>query len=189
MGLEARSTEDSTMKRDLLGKVRVCKTRLANLRDDYEGAKGVVERMSLGLGRDEEMGGGGGGVNGGGRGGRQGGSAREKLLHQSESLNSQNETLSNAQRIMVSDDWLFFIYLLFVYMNIVVCSFLFSWFILGFLYESNVFFKLLVRKKIGKSLITNYGLCHNNDKNNISCNTICSFFKYSILHHTKYTQH
>ncbi|KAL7460031.1 hypothetical protein ACHAXS_000499, partial [Conticribra weissflogii] len=50
MGLEARSCDDAATKRDLLGKVRVCKARLGNLREDYEAAKGFVDRMDLGLG-------------------------------------------------------------------------------------------------------------------------------------------
>merc|ERR1719253_290818 len=56
MGLEARGVDDASVKRDLLGKVRACKTRLANLRDDYDAAKGYVERNSLGLNNDIENG-------------------------------------------------------------------------------------------------------------------------------------
>lgn len=41
--------------------MRVCKARLANLRDDYETAKSHVERAGLGLGNDATNGSSGGG--------------------------------------------------------------------------------------------------------------------------------
>lgn len=96
MGLEARGCEDAGVKRDLLGKVRVCKTRLANLRDDYNAAKGHVERNSLGLNGDIES-------NGRTNGGRAG-SSNQRLLSNSESLKSQSETLANARSIMAETE-------------------------------------------------------------------------------------
>lgn len=95
MGLEARGCEDAGVKRDLLGKVRVCKTRLANLRDDYNAAKGHVERNGLGLSGDVES---GGRTNGGRSAGGQ------RLLSNSESLKSQSETLANARSIMAETE-------------------------------------------------------------------------------------
>eukprot|EP01082_Thalassiosira_pseudonana_P009168 g8063.t1 g8063 contig27:101957-102913(+) len=96
MGLEARGVDDAGVKRDLLGKVRVCKTRLANLRDDYEAAKSNVERNSLGLNSDIES---------GGRNsrGRSSGS-KERLLSNTDALQSQSETLANARSIMAETE-------------------------------------------------------------------------------------
>jgi len=100
MGLEARGVEDASVKRDLLGKVRVCKTRLANLRDDYDGAKGFVERNSLGLNGDIESGGRGGGRS---RGGSSNG-GKERLLSNTDTLKSQSDTLANARSIMAETE-------------------------------------------------------------------------------------
>lgn len=77
-------------------KVRVCKTRLANLRDDYEAAKSNVERNSLGLNSDIES---------GGRNsrGRSSGS-KERLLSNTDALQSQSETLANARSIMAETE-------------------------------------------------------------------------------------
>ncbi|EJK45608.1 hypothetical protein THAOC_35770 [Thalassiosira oceanica] len=93
MGLEARGVDDASVKRDLLGKVRVCKTRLANLRDDYEAAKSNVERSSLGLGDIES-----------GRGGGSSASGKQRLLSNSEQLQSQSDTLANARSIMAETE-------------------------------------------------------------------------------------
>mmetsp|Transcript_23694 Transcript_23694/g.50243 ORF Transcript_23694/g.50243 Transcript_23694/m.50243 type:complete len:237 (+) Transcript_23694:172-882(+) len=100
MGLEARGVEDASVKRDLLGKVRVCKTRLANLRDDYESAKGFVERSNLGLGSSDLE---SGYRNGGGRNGSMGG-GKERLLSNTDALQSQSETLANARSIMAETE-------------------------------------------------------------------------------------
>jgi len=104
MGLEARTVEDASSKRDLLGKVRVCKARLANLRDDYEVAKSVVERERLGLpvpsssrGGDIESGGGRGAISSNNRN-------TQRLLSNTESLQSQNDTLANARSIMAETE-------------------------------------------------------------------------------------
>lgn len=99
MGLEARGADDAGVKRDLLGKVRVCKTRLANLRDDYEAARGFVDRNSLGLDCDTEDG--PGGV---GRSGRGVGGGKERLLSNSDALRSQSDTLANARSIMAETE-------------------------------------------------------------------------------------
>jgi len=95
MGLEARGVEDSSVKRDLLGKVRVCKTRLANLRDDYDAAKGFVERNSLGLNGDIES---------GRNGSRSSNGGKERLLSNTDQLQSQSDTLANARSIMAETE-------------------------------------------------------------------------------------
>lgn len=100
MGLEARGVEDASVKRDLLGKVRVCKTRLANLRDDYEAAKGFVERNSLGLNGDIES----SGRASSGRSRSTNGSGKERLLSNTDSLQSQSDTLANARSIMAETE-------------------------------------------------------------------------------------
>jgi hypothetical protein len=81
--------------------VRVCKTRLANLRDDYEAAKSYVDRSSLGLynnnnSDDIELGGGGRNHNNNG--------SKQHLLSNSQSLQNQSETLANARSIMAETE-------------------------------------------------------------------------------------
>ena len=73
----------------------MCKTRLANLRDDYEAAKSNVERYSLGLGDVES---------GRGRGGGSSASGKQRLLSNSEQLQSQSDTLNNARSIMAETE-------------------------------------------------------------------------------------
>lgn len=70
---------------------------MANLRDDYEAAKGHVERNSLGLGGDVES---------GSRSGRSrsNGGGKERLLSNTETLQSQSETLANARSIMAETE-------------------------------------------------------------------------------------
>mmetsp|Transcript_5435 Transcript_5435/g.8343 ORF Transcript_5435/g.8343 Transcript_5435/m.8343 type:complete len:235 (+) Transcript_5435:42-746(+) len=99
MGLEARGVDDAAVKRDLLAKVRVCKTRLANLRDDYESAKNHIDRSSLGLNEDIEL----GGRNSGGGRNRTNGS-KERLLSNTDTLQSQSDTLANARSIMAETE-------------------------------------------------------------------------------------
>ena len=109
MGLEARTVEDASSKRDLLGKVRVCKARLANLRDDYESAKAHVERSSLGLSTPSSSSRGGGGdieSLGGQRGNSNSSNNRntQRLLSNTDALQSQNDTLANARSIMAETE-------------------------------------------------------------------------------------
>ena len=109
MGLEARTVEDASSKRDLLGKVRVCKARLANLRDDYESAKAHVERSSLGLSTPSSSRGGGGDIEslGGQRGNSNSSSNNrntQRLLSNTDALQSQNDTLANARSIMAETE-------------------------------------------------------------------------------------
>ena len=81
-----------------MNQVRVCKTRLANLRDDFESAKGFVERANLGLDRND--------MESGGKGGRGGSSngSKERLLSNTDALHSQSETLHNARQIMAETE-------------------------------------------------------------------------------------
>ena len=75
-------------------KVRVCKTRLANLRDDYEAAKTEAERSSLGISNDIES---------NSRSSR-GSGTKERLLSNTDALHSQSETLANARSIMAETE-------------------------------------------------------------------------------------
>lgn len=77
--------------------MRVCKTRLANLRDDYEAAKGHVERNSLGLNGDA-------GTGGRSRGGGSSSGGKERLLSNTDALQSQSDTLANARSIMAETE-------------------------------------------------------------------------------------
>jgi vesicle transport through interaction with t-SNAREs protein 1 len=81
--------------------VRVCKARLANLRDDYEAAKNHVDRSSLGLNEDIELGGGGGGRNN--YNNRTNGS-KERLLSNTDTLQSSSETLAHARSVMAETE-------------------------------------------------------------------------------------
>ena len=85
MGMEARGVSESAVKRELLNKVRVCKAKLANLRDDYNNAKQNAEREAL-LGDGE-----GNGVGNGNR---------ARLMDTNDRLQAQTDTLDRARRIM-----------------------------------------------------------------------------------------
>ena len=92
MSLEARSVDSPTLKSDLLKKVRVYKTRLANLRDDYKSSKTTVEREALLSSSSHDR---GSGFNS---------DHRERLLNTNESLSSQNDTLDHARRVMAETE-------------------------------------------------------------------------------------
>lgn len=94
MSVEARSVDSPNAKSDLLKKVRVYKTRLANLRDDYKSSKTMVEREAL-LPSSSNSGGGGMGMNS---------NHRERLLNTNQSLAAQNDTLDNARRVMAETE-------------------------------------------------------------------------------------
>mmetsp|Transcript_44370 Transcript_44370/g.53630 ORF Transcript_44370/g.53630 Transcript_44370/m.53630 type:complete len:220 (+) Transcript_44370:77-736(+) len=91
MTVEARGVDDKDFKNNLLKKVRVCKAKLANLRDDVNAAKTSMERENL-LGAD------------GASGASSGKGHRERLLQTNEKLESQNETLENARRVMADTE-------------------------------------------------------------------------------------
>ena len=78
----------------------MCKTRLANLRDDYESAKNHVERSSLGLTEDIELG--SGSRNNNNRNRSNG--SKERLLSNTDSLQQQSDTLANARSIMAETE-------------------------------------------------------------------------------------
>ena len=80
--------------------MRVCKTRLANLRDDYESAKNHIDRSSLGLNEDIEL----GGRNGSGGGRNRTNGSKERLLSNTDTLQSQSDTLANARSIMAETE-------------------------------------------------------------------------------------
>jgi len=67
---------------------------LANLRDDYDAAKGYVERNSLGLNNDIEN----------GRGNGSNSRGKERLLSNTDQLQSQSDTLANARSIMAETE-------------------------------------------------------------------------------------
>lgn len=78
----------------------MCKTRLANLRDDYESAKNHIDRSTLGLTEDIELG--GRNTNNTGGGGRN--RNKERLLSNTDTLQSQSDTLANARSIMAETE-------------------------------------------------------------------------------------
>lgn len=82
MALEARSVPDPNLKRDLLDKVRSCKSEWAGLKDQAN-QKGLFENAN-----------GGGGAGGNGR------NYRDRMQANEDALGQQNETLENARRIM-----------------------------------------------------------------------------------------
>eukprot|EP00542_Grammatophora_oceanica_P017454 CAMPEP_0194029932 /NCGR_PEP_ID=MMETSP0009_2-20130614/3556_1 /TAXON_ID=210454 /ORGANISM="Grammatophora oceanica, Strain CCMP 410" /LENGTH=212 /DNA_ID=CAMNT_0038669755 /DNA_START=34 /DNA_END=672 /DNA_ORIENTATION=+ len=93
MSVEARGVDDAASKRELLQKVRVCKAQLANLKDDVRSAKNKQDRAALELS--------------GGEGGGKGGSAnagKERLLQSQNQLQSQNDTLDRARRVMAETE-------------------------------------------------------------------------------------
>jgi vesicle transport through interaction with t-SNAREs protein 1 len=95
MQIEARSVDNPDEKKTFLQKVRTCKARLSNLRDDYNSAKTGVERESLlGDGGDLEMG-----------SHRKGSSKqKERLLSANNQVAKQNETLDRARRVMAETE-------------------------------------------------------------------------------------
>lgn len=88
MGMEARGVSESSVKRELLNKVRVCKAKLSNLRDDYNSTRQTAEREAL-------IGSGGYGDRGG-----NGNEHRARLLQTNDNIQSQNNTLDRARRVM-----------------------------------------------------------------------------------------
>ena len=80
--------------------MRVCKTRLANLRDDYESAKNHIDRSRLGLNEGIEL----GGRNGSGGGRNRTNGSKERLLSNTDTLQSQSDTLANARSIMAETE-------------------------------------------------------------------------------------
>jgi hypothetical protein len=78
--------------------VRVCKARLANLRDDYERAKSNMERTNLGLGASHRS------NNNNGNNGNNNKSNRMISNANTTLLESQSKTLENARSIMAETE-------------------------------------------------------------------------------------
>lgn len=96
MQVEAR-TADSSTKQVWLQKVRGCKAQLANLRDDFQTVQSRVEREALLLTSNED-------VSSSSTSDYNSNKQRERLLQTSNQLRKQNQTLENAQRILVETE-------------------------------------------------------------------------------------
>jgi vesicle transport through interaction with t-SNAREs protein 1 len=93
MAVEARGVDDASLKRDLLHKVRICKTKLANLRDDVKTIQSDLDRKSL-L-RSNSL----------SKNGKQGNSdSRQRLLETTAHMSAQNDTLDHARRVMAETE-------------------------------------------------------------------------------------
>ena len=82
--------------------MRVCKARLANLRDDYERAKSNVERSNLGLGPSSDH-----RNNNNGHGSNNGNNNKNSRMianGNTQLLESQSKTLENARSIMAETE-------------------------------------------------------------------------------------
>jgi vesicle transport through interaction with t-SNAREs protein 1 len=99
MQVEAR-TADSSTKQVWLQKVRGCKAQLANLRDDFQTVQSRVEREALLLLSSNEDTRSSSDYNNSGNNNKQ----RERLLQTNNQLKKQNQTLENAQRILVETE-------------------------------------------------------------------------------------
>mmetsp|Transcript_33653 Transcript_33653/g.77643 ORF Transcript_33653/g.77643 Transcript_33653/m.77643 type:complete len:207 (-) Transcript_33653:77-697(-) len=88
MSLEARGVQDATVKRDLLEKVRHCKSQLQSLksRQDVRQEESNA-RTLLGAPADDSN-----------------SAGRQRLLDATQQLERQNETLSKAQRVMAETE-------------------------------------------------------------------------------------
>jgi hypothetical protein len=92
MSVEARGVDDPNVKRDLLGKVRHCKSTLSGLRDEFKQKKGAQDRANL-------MVSGGSGGNGDSKN-----AAKERLLQAQTTIEAQNESLDRARRVMADTE-------------------------------------------------------------------------------------
>jgi vesicle transport through interaction with t-SNAREs protein 1 len=91
MSLEARGVDDASVKRDLLQKVRTCKTTLSDLREEFKNLQQAQERADLLLNSSN---GSGGGKN----------ASKERLLQSQNQLEQQNDTLDRARRVMADTE-------------------------------------------------------------------------------------
>jgi|NOAtaT_6_FD_contig_81_1037009_length_853_multi_3_in_0_out_0_2 vesicle transport through interaction with t-SNAREs protein 1 len=101
MQVEAR-TADSSTKQVWLQKVRGCKAQLANLRDDFQTVQSKVEREALLLLTSNEDTVSSSDYNN--RSNNSNNKQRERLLQTNNQLKKQNQTLENAQRILVETE-------------------------------------------------------------------------------------
>jgi vesicle transport through interaction with t-SNAREs protein 1 len=79
MALEARSVEDSSLKRELLGQVRTYKAECQKLKDDYNKSVLLAGRSNNGQSANNH---------------------RERLLKQQDMLLNQNSQLENARKVL-----------------------------------------------------------------------------------------
>jgi hypothetical protein len=88
MAIEARGVEDASSKRDLLAKVRVCKSQLATLRTEYDAALTRSEKESLfsSSGKNATT------------------SHKERLLENEKQMEQQSETLERAKSVMADTE-------------------------------------------------------------------------------------
>jgi vesicle transport through interaction with t-SNAREs protein 1 len=92
MSLEARGVDDASVKRDLLQKVRTCKTTLGDLREEFKRLQQAQERTDLLVASN--------GSNG--KSGKN--SSKERLLQSQNQLEQQNDTLDRARRVMADTE-------------------------------------------------------------------------------------
>lgn len=88
MSVEARGVDDASTKRDLLAKVRQCKSTLSGLREEFKAMRMAEERSNL-MGNSHSN-----GENG----------SKERLLQMQNQLEQQNETLDRARRVMADTE-------------------------------------------------------------------------------------
>jgi hypothetical protein len=86
MAIEARGVEDASSKRDLLAKVRVCKSQLAALRTEYDTALTRNQKESLFSN------------------GNNSNSHKERLLDNEKQMEQQSETLERAKTVMADTE-------------------------------------------------------------------------------------
>jgi hypothetical protein len=87
MAIEARGVEDASSKRDLLAKVRVCKSQLAALRVECDAAVTRNQKESLFS-----------------NGNNNSTSHKERLLENEKQMEQQNETLERAKSVMADTE-------------------------------------------------------------------------------------
>lgn len=88
MSVEARGSDNASTKRELLSKVKTCKSHLNKLKDEFKMWKQQHERTAV--------------MNG--SGGADGNASKERLLNAQTQLEQQNDTLDRARRIMADTE-------------------------------------------------------------------------------------
>lgn len=86
MAIEARGVEDASSKRDLLAKVRVCKSQLTALRVECDAAVTRNQKESLFSNNNNST------------------SHKERLLENEKQMEQQNETLERAKSVMADTE-------------------------------------------------------------------------------------
>mmetsp|Transcript_27916 Transcript_27916/g.31925 ORF Transcript_27916/g.31925 Transcript_27916/m.31925 type:complete len:205 (+) Transcript_27916:42-656(+) len=88
MSVEARGVDDASMKRDLLSKVRQCKSTLSCLRNEFKSMQVARNRESLMISVCDD----------------NKSSSKEILLQAQNQVEQQNETLDRARRVMADTE-------------------------------------------------------------------------------------